>query len=398
MTSISGCSTPTRHRPSTTIPPPASSTKTGPTATTSRLVLLPEAASTPSSSSRSRTRTRPRAATPRPPPTRAASADSTLNLSAQFQRIGSLFVQPGDGSAPTVNISSVLTSLGTASTIPIDRAENRYRYGALLRRNLGAHSLTFGGGLARRQTNGFEADTHRGSISFGNAFGNDAITNFRLGLPNTYFIAIGDVHRGYRDWSGEIYFGDHWRASTKLDLSVGLRYELMGAPSEVNHLDPVPYDCDCNNLAPTFGFAYRLPPSLGLIRAAFGIHYATLLPVTYQQGRYNAPGNVKQIIQQPNLVDPLAGFDPSNLAGVQSVRYNLDPELAAPYSMQYNFSWELEPSRGWNLSLGYVGSRSPKLLSQWYLNRAELVDGIPATLATVNERRLDTSFAEERRI
>ncbi|MEZ5393451.1 MAG: TonB-dependent receptor [Bryobacterales bacterium] len=225
--------------------------------------------------------------------------------------------------------------------------------------------------MARRQTNGFEADTHRGSHLLWQC----VRQRRHYELPPR-----PAEHLFHRHWRraprlsrlvGRNLLGDHWRASTKLDLSVGLRYELMGAPSEVNHLDPVPYDCDCNNLAPTFGFAYRLPPSLGLIRAAFGIHYATLLPVTYQQGRYNAPGNVKQIIQQPNLVDPLAGFDPSNLAGVQSVRYNLDPELAAPYSMQYNFSWELEPSRGWNLSLGYVGSRSPKLLSQWYLNRAE---------------------------
>jgi hypothetical protein len=329
---------------------------------------------------------------------RTLSADTTLDLSAQFQRIGSLLTQPGDGGAPTVHVSSALTSLGTQSTIPIDRAENRFRYGALARTLKGKHQLTFGGGVARRQTNGFEADTHRGSISFGNAFGNDAVTNFRLGLPVTYFIAIGDVHRGYRDWTGELYIGDDWNAARNLDLSFGLRYEFMTRPIEVNALDIVPYDSDRNNLAPTFGFAYRLREGYGLVRGAFGIHYGALFPVTYQQLRYNAPGSVKQVIQEPDLVDPLAGFDPSQLEGVQSVRYNLDPELASPYSMQYNLSWELEPAADWNLSLGYVGSRSPKLLTQWYLNRAELIPSVPATLATVNERRPDPSFSEERRI
>ncbi len=329
---------------------------------------------------------------------RTFSPRTTFELSAGFQRIGSLLTQPGGGSDPTVNIGGTLTSLGTQSTIPIDRAENRFRYAALVRASRGAHELTYGGGLSRRQTNGFEADTHRGSISFGNAFGNDAITNFRLGLPVTYFISVGDVYRGYRDWTGELYAGDHWRAASNLDLSFGLRYEFMARPTEVNALDEVPYDCDCNNLAPTFGFAYRLPRGYGLVRGAFGVQYGSVLPVTYQQLRYNAPTNVKQIIQEPSIVDPLAGFDPNNLDGVRSVRYALDPELASPYSMQYNFSWELEPASGWNLSLGYVGSRSPKLLTQWYLNRAVLLDGVPATLATVNDRRPDPTISEERRI
>ncbi len=329
---------------------------------------------------------------------RALSPETTLDLSASFLRIGSLLTQPGAGNDPTVNVGGTLASLGTASTIPIDRAENRYRYAALVRRSQGVHELTVGAGLARRQTNGFEADTHRGSISFGNAFGNDAITNFRLGRPVTYYIAVGDVYRGYRDWTGEFYVGDRWRAAPDLDLTFGLRYEFMSRPVEVNALDVVPYGCDCNNLAPTFGFAYRLPKRYGLVRGAFGVHYGSILAVTYQQQRYNAPTNVKQVIQEPNIVDPLAGFDPNNLDDVLSVRYLLDPELASPYSMQYNFSWELEPAAGWNLSVGYVGSRSPKLLTQWYLNRAELVEGIPATLTTVNERRPDPTISEERRI
>ena len=178
-----------------------------------------------------KTPTPPRAAIPRRRRIRGlCRRRTTLELSAGFQRIGSLLTQPGGGNDPTVSISGTLTSLGTASTIPIDRAENRYRYAALVRSSRGAHELTFGGGVARRQTNGFEADTHRGSISFGNAFGNDAITNFRLGLPVTYFIAVGDVYRGYRDWTGELYLGDRWRAAPNLDLTFGLRYEFMARP------------------------------------------------------------------------------------------------------------------------------------------------------------------------
>jgi len=183
-----------------------------------------------------------------------------------------------------------------------------------------------------------------------------------------------------------------------LEMSLGLRVGFAATPTEVNALNTVPYDCDCNNFAPTVGVAYRLPGPYGVARAAFGIHYGSLLPVTYQQLRYNAPGNVKLVLQQPDLADPLAGFDVANPGKIRGVRYALDPELASPYSMQYNFSWELEPLQDWYLSFGYVGSRSPKLLMQWYLNRGRLVDGIPSTISTVSRRRLDQTISEERLI
>jgi len=47
---------------------------------------------------------------------------------------------------------------------------------------------------------------------------------------------------------------------------------------------------------------------------------------------------------------------------------------------------------------GYVGSRAHKLLTMWYLNRAQPVAGIPQTTATLNERRADQRIADYRLI
>jgi len=69
-----------------------------------------------------------------------------------------------------------------------------------------------------------------------------------------------------------------------------------------------------------------------------------------------------------------------------------------PYSHQYNLSWEPDWFRSWKLQLGYVGSRSHKLLVMWYLNRAQPVPGIPQTTATINERRPDPTHAEKRTV
>lgn len=48
--------------------------------------------------------------------------------------------------------------------------------------------------------------------------------------------------------------------------------------------------------------------------------------------------------------------------------------------------------------MGYVGSRSHKLLLMWYTNRANPVPGIPQTTATVNLRRRDPQYAEIRQV
>ena len=55
----------------------------------------------------------------------------------------------------------------------------------------------------------------------------------------------------------------------------------------------IPYGCDCNNLAPHVGFAYRLPGVWGMMRAAYGLQYGDIFPVTYSAGTVHAAGDYK---------------------------------------------------------------------------------------------------------
>ena len=324
------------------------------------------------------------------------SPRQTLQVTAALDRVGSLLTQEATTFTPAVFVSSALTSFGNGSSIPIDRARNLYRVGALSRWTTGAHEITYGGDVFRRQVNGFEADSHRGVYSFSQAFGNDAVTNLRLGLPSAYYRAIGNIHRGFRNWDAGFFVGDKWRAARNLDLTFGLRYSLITAPTEVDELSRIPYDSDLDNVAPTFGFSQRLPGAWGVLRGGFGMHFGEIFDVTYQQVRYNAPQNVKLVAPQPDLLDPLGEFGPIDPATTRGVVFRLDENLEAPYSMQYNFSWELEPARDWLLSLGYVGSRSPKLLVMWYLNRGEASADLPLTLSTINDRRPDVRYLDDR--
>lgn len=182
-----------------------------------------------------------------------------------------------------------------------------------------------------------------------------------------------------------------------MTLNYGLRYQPVTRPTEVNNLNDLPYRCDCNNVAPRLGFAYRLPGGWGLLRGAYGLHFGEIFPVTFQQIRFDPPGTLKFEIRAPDLADPRGRLGPADLGpGARSTIFVIPRDLVTPYSHQYNFSWEPFSLQNWKLQVGYVGSRSLKLLMQWRTNRAIPVPGTPQTTATINDRRPDPRHFEVR--
>ena len=330
---------------------------------------------------------------------RAWTPTTTTDLSAGFDRIGSLLVSEETSLGPLYLFGRQLQSIGPTSAVPIDRAQNLFRYAGRIQRVQGRHTWQAGTELLRRQVNGIESADQRGTFSFGNDFGRDTITNLQMGTPSTFWFARGNVHRGFRNWDMQYYWGDDWRVSSNLTLNWGLRYQPVTSPSDVNGLSEIPYGCDCNNLAPRFGFAYRLSDRWGVLRGAYGIHYGEIFPVTFGQARFNPPGSVRVSRPVPNLADPLSDFDESDFdPDARNSPFFLDPDLASPYSHQYNFSWELKLVNEWTLSAGYVGSRSDKLLTTWFLNRARPVVGVDQITNTIDKRRPDERFFEVRRV
>jgi len=329
---------------------------------------------------------------------RSWSSATLTDFSIGYDRLRSRLVPEPHAVGPMVSTSG-LETLGPQGEIPIDRTQNLFRYAGQVRASRGKHSFSTGFSLTRRQFNGIETDAHRGVWSFGADFGRDAVTNLRLGLPTQYIVALGNVSRGFRNWDMSYFAGEDLRATSNLALHFGLRYEPSLTPVEVNGRNTIPYACDCNNLAPQFGLAERLPQRWGVIRAAYGLHYGQIFPVTFQQVRFSPPGSEKFVILTPDLTNPLSGLTqggdrPKPLGNL----YLLSPDLLVPYSHQYNLSWEPDWFKSWKLQLGYVGSRSHKLLVMWYLNRAHAVPGIPQTTETINLRRPDPNHAEIRTV
>jgi hypothetical protein len=131
------------------------------------------------------------------------------------------------------------------------------------------------------------------------------------------------------------------------------------------------------------------------MRAMYTTAFSQIPPVTYQQVRNNPPLVRYVMVNDPPLVDPLAGVDLND----PNLRYSptvLAPDLKTTYAHQYNATFERQFAGASTLRLGYVGSRTIKLLNVYPLNRAEPVPGIPLTTSTVDLRRPDQRYAEVR--
>jgi hypothetical protein len=324
------------------------------------------------------------------------SPRTQLLLTAGFDRNTTLLALSESAVGPQVQIGTSYEKLGPQNNIPLDRVQNRFRYGAGWTRRSGNHNLSAGGELARMQFNSYEINSNRGNYFFRADFGRDAITNFLEGRASRYSGAIGDPQRHHRGWDPSLYLSDDWKVRANLTLSFGLRYTPVIGLSELRNLDVLDYSCDCNNVGPRFGFAYRLPKSYGVIRLAWGMHFGQVFPTTLQQNRANPPNFQKFEVQAPDLLNPARDivFGPAARAIVATY----PSYLQAPYTHLYNFSWEGVAPGGWRIQTGYVGSRSRKLLILWHLNRARLVAGIPQTTATIQERRPDLRYFDYRRV
>jgi hypothetical protein len=326
--------------------------------------------------------------------TRDLSSATRVALGGQFTRLQSLLTSEPNAVGPRVRFGYQIEELGPDSQFPIDRALNTFRGGAVFTRHApaSAHTLTWGADAARVQLNGIETNNSRGLLWFTNNFGRTAIENLRWGTPSTYEVTVGEMSRGFRNWEANAFLGDQWVVSPRLQIYTGLRYNLVSRPYEVHNLNQVPYACDCNNFSPRFAFAWR-PGAEWVVRASYTVSFGQILPVTYQQVRYDPPNAHYLQVQNPEMLHPLSGVNLSD-PNVRTSPTWLSPRLVSPYVHQYNLTFERRFAKQTTLRLGYVGSRAFKLLDADTINRAVPVAGIPLASSTIDQRRPDPRYSD----
>ncbi len=272
----------------------------------------------------------------------------------------------------------------------------------------GRHSFKFGGEASRLHYNTRGAFNQRGTISFDGSrngvipriAGNEragALADFLLGRPFESSIVVGEFGRGFRQWGYAGYFQDAWRATDRLTVNLGLRYDYSAPWTEVNdklsNLSPAGelvrigspglenlYAPDRNNFGPRVGFAYDLGGGgKTIIRSGFGVLYETLLQASsVEQVENNPPFSSFAVTRRPTpfpgdgsaattLLDLRGAAQPSNAIAALDVA-----GFQNPYTMQFHFSVQRMVGRNWLAEVSYVGTRGVGLPVFRNLNQVPL--------------------------
>jgi hypothetical protein len=332
----------------------------------------------------------------------SVKSSTQWELTAGLDRVGSLLVPEPNAVGPTVRVGTVYSMLGPDSNIPIDRTQNRWRYAALGSHRSGKHFWTWGGEVVRMQFNGEEASSERTVVYFRNDVGRDgvrrdAVGNFLEGFPSRISVGIGPAYRAFRRWEPSAFAGDVWQVRPDFTLSASVRYQAATVPVDRTGITKIPVNCDCFNLGPRLGWAWRLPRNRGVLRLSYGLQFGEMFPTTLQQLRWVPPSFLKAEAQAPDLLNPFSGMD-LNIATGRAIQFVVNPNLQMPYEHLYSLTYDAALGRQWRLQTGYVGSRALKLFLILHNNRAMPVAPIPQTTDTINDRRPNTRYFDIRNI
>ena len=300
---------------------------------------------------------------------------------------------------------------GAGSTSSI---ENTFQWTDNITTVRGKHTLKAGLDIHRFQNNFIGGDVLLGRMIFGSIWtsspdapGSGApFADFLLGLPTTIegsqFLDWGELRQVY---NGE-YFQDDWKATPRLALNLGVRYDLWSVPVDARDkggfLDvsrgriALPgkdgfsrgiVDGDHNSFAPRFGFAYQFHPRI-VARGSYGIFFAQQEKNPTSQRLAENPPNTPVFAIPP--VDPSRDQAPKFDVSTPIQNVPFDPTLRnfsvsnpisrtfftadfrnqeAQYLQQFQMSVQYEPWANWLFEISYSGSLGRKLGSRINLNQ-----------------------------
>jgi hypothetical protein len=133
---------------------------------------------------------------------------------------------------PFFNVSGY-TPVGGAITGPRNTTQQTLELQDSVSWAHGAHLMKFGGEYLRTTIDMFQGIAPNAFFVFASTFPtNNAVANLLLGAPVTFYQGFGDFSREIRVQNLGLYAQDEWRASSRVTLNYGLRYERINPFTE----------------------------------------------------------------------------------------------------------------------------------------------------------------------
>ncbi|MGH2508531.1 MAG: TonB-dependent receptor domain-containing protein, partial [Ktedonobacteraceae bacterium] len=302
---------------------------------------------------------------------------------------------------------------------------NSYQYSDDLTLMEGKHEISTGVEARFRQFQNVSWLDGNGSFSFDGRFTTNPLADFLLGLPASATAETGQDIANLRSKEWGAYIEDDYKATNRLTLNLGLRWEFIGPWSELNNKEGVfdstfpggrfligrqPSDFGItfapelasrfvvggitpgivapryNDWAPRAGLAYQILHNT-VLRMGYGIFYVEPNGNEQSAKQKIPPFSVTRTLtgtpSDPVFMDdlfPAGAF----LSGILSPQGGLNPHAKTIHVQQWSFSIQQKVHKTF-VQLAYVGTAGTHLDSRVNLNQA--VPSTPGEITPVQARR-----------
>jgi hypothetical protein len=299
-------------------------------------------------------------------------------------------IAPWDRSIPRISIGGA-SGFGIGGAEIWDMNGTTYTVEEKISRHMGKHTLKFGGRYGFN--GGFRSNPENPSYAF------QSKEDFLANIPSSVTPTFGSPPFKARMHDFGFFLQDDWRATPKLTLNLGLRYDFYGKvvaeptteipvgfynltpPTEWSTFnfgparDPKnPYKNDAwVNLGPRIGYAYNIDgQGKTVFRGGFGVLFSPQMPGLVRQAVAHpvvpfrvafSLGEARDLgLLYPTYTDQLRQVVETRAAGT-SLRFPfsaMNPGFQNPYAMHYQFNIQQALTSSMMIETGFVGVRGVK--------------------------------------
>ena len=291
---------------------------------------------------------------------------------------------------PQFTITQLGLTFGGPAGEPQGRGDTTYIASDTLSWLKGNHSIHIGGEVRRFNNNNFNGDTGTGTFQ--------TLANFQAGQLSNWTITPGTRPSRIFTTSIGAFIQDSWKATRRLTIELGLRYDWNGTPTEADgrfiNFDPIsgqfvnvgdgPYVQSAKNFEPRLGFALDMfGDQKTVLRGGYG--YAVDQPVT---------NSVTGLASNPPLAAPVSYVGDAThtiyLGSVTTLNPNvgklspnaIDPNFRNAYVQSYNLNIQHQFTDTFGMMIGYFGSKGTHLRLARNIN--QLVNGLAPYQQIIN--------------